>query len=477
MVPRLGRAGACWPALIALAAAIACHSKQAASTGGTDCVATTCAKAGAQCGAIADGCGGTLDCGGCPQGQTCGGAGAANICGTPAVAAGSTRWVLDLGGAGDEYVAALGVRDDGVIVAVTAIGGEMLPSWPWTPWRPDALGLVWISPAGQIERTRTFALGGTVPFGPHAAAVSPHGDVFLQIAPACANGGCPDLGAGPITSPVLVKLSPDGDPVWAVPEIGEAIAGADGAGGLAVTTVPVPIALVKISPDGVRDWSWTGLADAADISVAFDSASDAVVGQALIVARLDAGGHELWTGIVSPDAFANRRDGVGAYAVRDVALTGSGDVVAAGVYSQPLIVDGGTLPLPGDGGAGVFLAAFSGGDGTLRWARAAGGAGPLAGGRYRIDVAAAPDGSIALAVGTDACDLRIERWMGDGTRLWSRLLRGSCATDPSLAQTGFGVAPGGDVVVGGAFEGPVDFGTGPVAGKGGLDGFVLDLAP
>jgi hypothetical protein len=49
------------------------------------CVPTTCAKAGKNCGQIADGCGGILNCGTCTAPQSCGGGGTANICGcTPA---------------------------------------------------------------------------------------------------------------------------------------------------------------------------------------------------------------------------------------------------------------------------------------------------------------------------------------------------------------------------------------------------------
>lgn len=46
------------------------------------CAPATCAEAGAECGAIADGCGGVLECGGCSNGESCGGGGAANVCGT-----------------------------------------------------------------------------------------------------------------------------------------------------------------------------------------------------------------------------------------------------------------------------------------------------------------------------------------------------------------------------------------------------------
>jgi hypothetical protein len=41
----------------------------------------TCAQVSAQCGIIADGCGGVVDCGLCPDGYECGYGGQANKCG------------------------------------------------------------------------------------------------------------------------------------------------------------------------------------------------------------------------------------------------------------------------------------------------------------------------------------------------------------------------------------------------------------
>lgn len=50
------------------------------------CTPRTCAQAAGSCGAVPDGCGGTIDCGGCASPQTCGGGGVANVCGcTPYV--------------------------------------------------------------------------------------------------------------------------------------------------------------------------------------------------------------------------------------------------------------------------------------------------------------------------------------------------------------------------------------------------------
>lgn len=45
------------------------------------CTPRTCAQAGADCGPVADGCGGLLQCGTCAPPQTCGGGGKANVCG------------------------------------------------------------------------------------------------------------------------------------------------------------------------------------------------------------------------------------------------------------------------------------------------------------------------------------------------------------------------------------------------------------
>lgn len=47
------------------------------------CVKKTCAGQGLGCGLAGDGCGGQLDCGNCPAGQTCGGGGVPSQCGAP----------------------------------------------------------------------------------------------------------------------------------------------------------------------------------------------------------------------------------------------------------------------------------------------------------------------------------------------------------------------------------------------------------
>lgn len=60
------------------------NSAQVTATPVAACVPTTCAAAGATCGSISDGCGGTLTCGTCGAGYTCGGT---NSCQCSAVSA------------------------------------------------------------------------------------------------------------------------------------------------------------------------------------------------------------------------------------------------------------------------------------------------------------------------------------------------------------------------------------------------------
>jgi hypothetical protein len=56
---------------------------QCGAPDGGSCKPETCAQQNIQCGPAGDGCGGTLQCGTCPSGQTCGGGGKPGQCGSP----------------------------------------------------------------------------------------------------------------------------------------------------------------------------------------------------------------------------------------------------------------------------------------------------------------------------------------------------------------------------------------------------------
>lgn len=64
------------------ASATCCAAAQVCLSDGTCCTKTTCAKQGANCGSIGDGCGGKIaSCGTCSGYDTCGGGGTPNVCG------------------------------------------------------------------------------------------------------------------------------------------------------------------------------------------------------------------------------------------------------------------------------------------------------------------------------------------------------------------------------------------------------------
>jgi hypothetical protein len=71
--------------------------------GAPSCTPATCSSLGANCGQVADGCGGlTADCGMCTGSATCGGGGTANVCGVPACTPSTCASLgLNCGQAGD----------------------------------------------------------------------------------------------------------------------------------------------------------------------------------------------------------------------------------------------------------------------------------------------------------------------------------------------------------------------------------------
>ena len=69
--------------------------------GGTCSKPVTCASAGANCGSLSNGCGGTVQCGTCLTPETCGGGGTAGVCGTPCTPKTCADLGFNCGPAGD----------------------------------------------------------------------------------------------------------------------------------------------------------------------------------------------------------------------------------------------------------------------------------------------------------------------------------------------------------------------------------------
>ncbi len=108
----------------------ACMGLETCGGGGTanrcGCSPTTCAAAGANCGMIADACGGMLDCGTCAAGLTCGGDGTMNVCGvTPCVPKTCAALGVNCGSVGDGCGAVISC---GSCTAPQTCGGGGTPS-------------------------------------------------------------------------------------------------------------------------------------------------------------------------------------------------------------------------------------------------------------------------------------------------------------------------------------------------------------
>jgi hypothetical protein len=69
--------------MIRIAAGIAAALLLSAAVAVAQCIPTTCAAEGKNCGTIDDGCGRRINCGSCAAPQTCGGGGIENACGSP----------------------------------------------------------------------------------------------------------------------------------------------------------------------------------------------------------------------------------------------------------------------------------------------------------------------------------------------------------------------------------------------------------
>lgn len=102
---------------------------------GGPCSPKTCVQVEAMCGTVPDGCGGTIDCGSCPAGQTCGGGGV-NQCGPSAcVPKTCSQLGMECGWTTDQCGTAI---DCGSCPASTeCVGGKCLVfAWVTGDWSP-----------------------------------------------------------------------------------------------------------------------------------------------------------------------------------------------------------------------------------------------------------------------------------------------------------------------------------------------------
>jgi hypothetical protein len=394
------------------------------------CTKTTCDAQARNCGTIPDGCGGSLECGTCATGQTCGGGGQSNVCAVPPLKGGETRWVAVVEGDRDDFVDAVAADDVGNAFVATHVNG---------PTGAQSVAVRKYDRRGALVWTHAW---NAPAFVPQAGLAAVGGGVYVALR---SNSGAVDYGNGQATAaPVVVKLKPDGsfDRQLTLPDSFAApLIASDASGRLAAVYGPYPYRLDVWKADGTQEFSGPDVGMFAppafdpDGNVLFLTFQPAPNFRQQI-AKVDRTGKVTWT--TTPEGFPSRvvASGRGAVLALDFDHLASYDAVSGASKWRVL------LPMWGRG-----LAADGAGGGFV--------------------------------VGNDnaGCnDFAVRRYDAQGKFLWSRMIaaKGSCGGAPQ--PSGAAVASDGDLVVGGWFSVPADFGKGEVQPKS-VDGFLLDLAP
>ena len=363
-------------------------------------------------------------------------------------AEGQPLWSLQLGGTEDQIFSGLAVDPagnvlvTGVFAGTMTVGGETL----------TALGLdvflVKIDPDGGVLWTRRY---GSDPVESiqwaHAVAADGDGNVLL----AGNLEGTLDLGGTALTHgalfPFVVKLDPEGEPLWSATFKGS-----------------VDQEIVDIGADAAGNVLVAGHAERTDIQgVKLDGAGQ----MDLLAVSLTPAGALRWARLLGSE--------------EDELLTGmavdpAGDLVVSGTFRGELDIDDVHLTSPAGKYTGM-VARLSGADGEAAWARA------LPSGIALEDIALDSAGDLvaagtltltATAAGPLGCDAQVMRLDGsDGATLWT----GRFGDAAEQRVTSIATDALGRALVAGVFGGAVEVGGAELSSESGHDLFAAALTP
>ena len=169
--------------------------------------------------------------------------------------------------------------------------------------------------------------------------------------------------------------------------------------------------------------------------------------------------------------------GAGQIRYEAIAVDGQDNIIVAGSFSGQLDFGGGAIR--SNGGVDIFIAKYSS-NGTHLWSRGIGGS------QDDLAKAVALDSSGGIIIsgwsGSGAVDFGggpinivsayLARYSPDGVYQWARAL-GTKIADGTTIQTD----SSGNIIVGGYFVGPCDFGGGPIASVQNGDAFLAKYTP
>jgi hypothetical protein len=196
----------------------------------------------------------------------------------------------------------------------------------------------------------------------------------------------------------------------------------------------------------------------------------------------DEPGHQIITvgkhsGIDGDLLWSRNLEGTGKCSAESVAVNGFGDVMVTGHFMGTLDLGGG-LEESSAGNVDIFVAKYSGADGSHLWSRKLGGIGDDTGSSVAVDgfgnvvVTGFFSDTVDFGGGPltgDGTDIFVAKYSGvDGSHLWSKRF-GGASSDVSRSVT---VDAQGNAVVTGSFSGTVDFGGGRMTSAGSSDVFV-----
>jgi hypothetical protein len=158
-----------------------------------------------------------------------------------------------------------------------------------------------------------------------------------------------------------------------------------------------------------------------------------------------------------------------------IAVTSNGDIIVTGQSADADLGCG--YQTSSSSSPDIFLARYSGSNGSCQWAKFVGGSAQDAG----LGVAAASNGDIVIAgyfqgsanfggvtlTSLGLSDIFLARYSGQGNLAWAKRF-GNTGDDKANALS---LDDSGNIAIGGYFSGTVDFGTGPITSQGSWDSF------